>query len=45
VLDSFVPQLDLSFASAVYDLVGLFLGSLIGEILIAAFLPPRRLAG
>jgi hypothetical protein len=28
VFDSFAPQLDLSFAAAVYGLVGLFLGSL-----------------
>jgi hypothetical protein len=39
VLDSFAPQLDLSFAAAVYGLVGLFLGSLIGELLTAALLP------
>lgn len=40
--DSFTPQLDLSFAAAVYGLVGLFLGSLIGELLTAALLPRRR---
>jgi hypothetical protein len=45
VLDSFVPQLDLSFASAIYGLVGLFLGSLLGEILIVTIIPQRRLAG
>jgi hypothetical protein len=45
VFDSFVPQLDLSFAAAVYGLTGLFLGSLLGELLIAALLPRRRLAG
>jgi hypothetical protein len=43
VLDSFAPQLDLSFAAAVYGLAGLFLGSLIGELLIAALSPRRRL--
>jgi hypothetical protein len=46
VFDSFVPQLDLSFAAAVYGLVGLFLGSLMGELLTAAIFPRRhRLAG
>jgi hypothetical protein len=45
VFDSFAPQLDLSFAAAVYGLVGLFLGSLIGELLAAALLPRHRLAG
>jgi len=44
VFDSFAPQLDLSFAAAVYGLVGLFLGSLIGEVLAAALLPRRRFA-
>jgi Protein of unknown function (DUF2937) len=44
VFDSFVPQLDLSFAAAVYGLVGLFVGSLIGELLTAAVLPRRRWA-
>ena len=44
VFDSFAPQLDLSLAAAVYGLIGLFLGSLIGELLIAALLPRRRLA-
>jgi Protein of unknown function (DUF2937) len=43
VFDSFAAQLDLSFAAAVYGLVGLFLGSLIGELLTAALLPRRRL--
>jgi DUF2937 family protein len=42
LFDSYVAQLDLSFAAAVYGLVGLFVGSLIGELLIAAFLPRRR---
>jgi hypothetical protein len=45
VFDSFAPQLDLSFAAAVYGLVGLFLGSLIGELLAAALLRRHRLAG
>ena len=44
VFDSFAPQLDLSFAAAVYGLAGLFLGSLIGELLAAAFFPRHRLA-
>ncbi|MGB9648332.1 MAG: DUF2937 family protein [Stellaceae bacterium] len=44
VFDSFAPQLDLSLAAAVYALVGLFLGSFIGELLAAALLPRHRLA-
>jgi hypothetical protein len=52
VFDSFAPQLDLSicrsvdlsFAAATYCLVGLFLGSLIGELLVAALLPRDRFA-
>lgn len=44
VFDSFAPQLDLSFAAAVYGLVGLFLGSLLGELLAAALLPRYRYA-
>jgi hypothetical protein len=44
VLDSFSPQLDLSLAAAVYGLAGLFLGSLIGEMLISAFLSRPRAA-
>jgi hypothetical protein len=44
VFASFVPQLDFSLSAAVYGLVGLFLGSLLGEILIAALLPRRRSA-
>jgi hypothetical protein len=36
VFDSYAPQLDLSFAAAVYGLAGLFLGSLMGELLVAA---------
>jgi Protein of unknown function (DUF2937) len=44
VFDSFAPQLDLSFAAAVYGLAGLFLGSLIGELSTAALLPRRRVA-
>jgi Protein of unknown function (DUF2937) len=42
VFDSFAPQLDLSFAAAAYGLIGLFVGSLIGELLTAAILPRRR---
>jgi Protein of unknown function (DUF2937) len=41
VFDSYAPQLDLSFAAVIYGLAGLFLGSLIGE-LITASLAPRR---
>jgi hypothetical protein len=44
VFDSFAPQIDLSLAAAVYGLAGLFLGSLIGELLAAALLPRHRLA-
>jgi hypothetical protein len=44
VFDSFAPQLDLSFAAAAYGLVGLFLGSLIGELLVATLLPRHRFA-
>jgi Protein of unknown function (DUF2937) len=44
VFDSFAAQLDLSFAAAVYGLVGLFLGSLLAELLVAALLPRNRLA-
>src|SRR6202040_2919081 len=36
VFDSYAPQLDLSFVAAVYGLAGLFLGSLMGELLVAA---------
>jgi len=36
VFDSYAPQLDLSFAAAVYGLAGLFLGSLMGELLVTA---------
>jgi hypothetical protein len=39
VFDSFAAQLDLSFAAAVYGLVGLLLGSLLAELLMAALLP------
>ena len=42
VFESFVPQLDLSFAAAIYGLAGLFLGSLIGELVTAAFLSTRH---
>jgi hypothetical protein len=45
VFDSFAPQLDLSFAAAVYGLADLLLGSLMGKLLIAALLPPHRFAG
>ena len=38
VFESFAPQLDLSFATAIYGLAGLFLGSLMGELATAAFL-------
>jgi hypothetical protein len=44
VFDSFAPQLDLSFAATIYGLVGLFLGSLIGELLVAALLPRQHFA-
>jgi hypothetical protein len=44
VFDSFAPQLDLSFAAVVYGLVGLFFGSLIGELLTAALFPRHRVA-
>jgi hypothetical protein len=46
VFDSFAPQLDLSICpfAATYGLVGLFLGSLIGELLVAALLPRDRFA-
>jgi len=42
-LHSFAPQLDLSSAAAVYGLGGLFLGSLIGELLTAALFRRRHL--
>ena len=45
VFDSYAPQLDLSFAAAIYGLAGLFLGSLLGELLAAALMPRRRSAG
>jgi Protein of unknown function (DUF2937) len=44
VFYSFTPQLDLSFAAAIYGLAGLFLGSLIGELLTAALLPRHPVA-
>jgi hypothetical protein len=44
VFHSFAPQLDLSFAAAMYGLAGLFLGSLIGELLTAALFPRRHRA-
>jgi Protein of unknown function (DUF2937) len=42
VFDSFAPQLDLSFAAAIYGLVGLFLGSLLGEFMTTAFRSRRH---
>jgi hypothetical protein len=42
VFDSFTAQLDLSFAAAAYGLVGLFLGSLVGELLTPAPFPRQR---
>jgi hypothetical protein len=42
VFDSFAPQLDLSFAAAIYGLAGLFLGSLIGELVATAFRSRRH---
>jgi len=44
VFESFVAQLDLSFAAAIYGLAGLFLGSLIGDLATAAFLPRQHRA-
>lgn len=44
VFESFAPQLDLSFAAAIYGLAGLFLGSLIGELVTAIFVPRRHRA-
>lgn len=44
VFAGYAPQLDLSFAAAIYGLVGLFLGSLAGELLTAAFRRQRRVA-
>jgi hypothetical protein len=38
------PEQVLSFAAAVYGLVGLFLGSLLAELLMAALLRQNRLA-
>ena len=42
VFESYAPQLDLSFAAAIYGLAGLFLGSLIGELVTAAIVPRRH---
>jgi Protein of unknown function (DUF2937) len=42
VLESFAPQLDLSFAAAIYGLAGLFLGSLIAELVAAPLLTGQR---
>jgi hypothetical protein len=44
VFDSYAPQLDLSFAAAVYGLAGLFLGALMGELLVAVLFPQHRFA-
>jgi hypothetical protein len=44
VFESYAPQLDLSFAAAMYGLAGLFLGSLIGELVTAAIVPRRHRA-
>jgi hypothetical protein len=44
VFESYAPQLDLSFAAAIYGLAGLFLGSLIGELVTAAVVPRRHRA-
>jgi len=44
VFDSLTFQLDLSYTAAVYGLAGLFLGSLINELLTTALLPRHRLA-
>ena len=44
VFGSFAPQLDLTFAAAIYGLAGLFLGSLIAELMTAAFLSSRHRA-
>jgi DUF2937 family protein len=44
VFESFAPQLDLTFAAAIYGLAGLFLGSLIAELMTAAFLSSRHRA-
>jgi hypothetical protein len=42
VLDSYASQLDLSYAAAIYGIFGLFLGSLIGEVVSAALMPRSR---
>jgi hypothetical protein len=42
VFESYAAQLDLSFAAAIYGLAGLFLGSLIGELVTAAIVPRRH---
>ena len=44
VFGSYAPQLDLSFAAAVYGLAGLFLGALMGELLVAVLFPQHRFA-
>ena len=42
VFESYAPQLDLSLAAAIYGLAGLFIGSLIGELVTAAIVPRRH---
>jgi Protein of unknown function (DUF2937) len=42
VFESYAPQLDLSFAAMIYGLAGLFLGTLIGELITAAIAPGRQ---
>lgn len=42
VFESYAPQLDLSFAAIIYGLAGLFLGSLIGELITTAIVPRRQ---
>jgi len=42
VFESYAPQLDLSFAAVIYGLAGLFLGTLIGELITAAIAPRRQ---
>ena len=44
VLDNYAPQLDLSLAAALYGLAGLFLGSLLGELLGTALFGRHRAA-
>lgn len=42
VFESYAPQLDLSFAAVIYGLAGLFVGTLIGELVTAAIAPRRQ---